>query len=76
MLMSSIFQVWMRLPLAFGPAASDFALSASTSHITIPPISSDHPMIWMFSRCLPITLVSRKDGIAVTTKAIAVSPSG
>src|SRR5260370_42093381 len=39
-LMSSIFQVWMRLPLAPGPAASDLGLSASISPITIPPISS------------------------------------
>ena len=30
----------------------------------------------MLSRCLPITLVSRNDGIAVTTKAIVVRPSG
>ena len=74
--MSSIFQVWMRLPAAPGPAASDLALSASTSHMTIPPIRRDHPMIVMLSRCLPITLVSRNDGIAVTTKATAVSPSG
>src|SRR5258708_33221554 len=75
-LLSSIFQVWMRLPLAPGPAVSDLALSASMSHITIPPISSDQPMIWIFSRCLPITLVSRKDGMAVTTNATVVRPSG
>src|SRR5580704_5618626 len=38
-LMSSIFQVWMRLPPADGPAASHFAFIASTIHITTPPIS-------------------------------------
>src|ERR1022692_4336694 len=73
---TSIFQVWMRLPAALGPATSDLELSASTSHITIPPISSDQPMIKMFSRCLPITLVSRKEGTAVTTNATAVRPRG
>src|ERR1700736_2693616 len=75
-LISSIFQVWMRLPLAPGPAASDFEFKASTSHITIPPISSDQPMIKIFSRCLPITLVSKNDGIAVTTNATVVRPRG
>ncbi len=41
-LMASIFQVRMVLEGASGPAASDLALAASTIHITIPPISSDH----------------------------------
>ena len=75
-LISSIFQVWMRLPRAPGPAASDLEFKASTSHITIPPISSDQPMIKRFSRCLPITLVSKKDGTAVTTNATVVRPRG
>src|SRR5580692_4695471 len=56
-LMFSIFQVWMRPPPAAGPAASDLAFMASTIHITIPPISNDQPMMYKFSRCLPITLV-------------------
>src|SRR6202140_4719012 len=75
-LMSSIFQVGVRLSAAPGPAASDFEFKASTSHITIPPISSDQPMIRMFSRCLPITFVSKKEGIAVTKKATVVRPRG
>jgi len=65
-LMSSIFQVWMRL-VALRPAASDFALSASTSHITIRRSAATTNME-MSSKCLPITLVSRNDGTAVTTK--------
>src|SRR5579863_8038587 len=56
-LMSSIFQVWMRLPPADGPAASALACIASTIHMTIPPISNDQPMMYKFSRCLPMTLV-------------------
>src|ERR1700732_3431395 len=53
-LMSSIFQVWMRLPAADGPAASDLAFIASTIHMTIPPISKDQPMVCGFFRCLPV----------------------
>ena len=75
-LMLSIFQVWMRPPPADGPAASDLAFMASTIHITIPPISNDQPMIVTFSRCLPITLVRRNDGMAVMTNATITNPRG
>src|ERR1700730_15210271 len=75
-LMFSIFQVWMRPPPADGPAASDLAFIASTIHITTPPSSSDQPMIARLSKCLPIVLVSRYEGIAVITKATAVRPRG
>jgi hypothetical protein len=74
--MVSIFQVWMRPPPAEGPAASDLAFMASTIHITIPPTSKAVPIIVRLSRCLPITLVSRKAGIAVTTKAMMVRLRG
>src|SRR5579863_750401 len=73
-LMFSIFQVWMRPPPADGPAASDLAFMASTIHMMTPPISNDQPIIVRLSRCLPITLVSRNEGIAVTTKATVTSP--
>src|SRR5882672_7897637 len=75
-LVLSIFHVRMRLPAADGPAASDFAFMASTIHITTPPITNDQPMMYKFSRCLPMTLVSRKEGIAVTTNAIVTNPKG
>src|SRR3984893_6290294 len=75
-LIPSIFQVGMLLEGAPGPAASDLALAASTIHITTPPISSDQPMMGMLSRCLPITLVNRNEGMAVTTKAISTRLSG
>src|SRR5579862_9466695 len=75
-LMASIFQVRMVLEGAFGPAASDLALVASTIHITIPPISSDQPMMGMLSRCLPMVLVNRNEGMAVTTKAMSTRLSG
>src|SRR4030081_1973250 len=75
-LMSSIFHVWIRLDADPGPAASDLAFVASTIHMIAPPISNDQPMMGMLSRCLPITFVSRNDGIAVTTNATAVNPSG
>src|SRR5581483_1092147 len=74
-LISSIFQVRILL-LPFGPAASALACMASTIHITIPPMSKEYPMIVMSSRCLPMTFVSRNDGIAVTTKAIITRLSG
>src|ERR1700722_2022323 len=76
MLIASIFQVWMVLPGAPGPAASHFALAASTTHMKIPPISNDQPMMVMLSRCLPIVLVNRYEGIAVTTKAISTRLRG
>ena len=44
---------------------------SSTTHMTMPPMTSDHPMITRLSRCLPMTLVSRNAGAAVQTKAIA-----
>src|SRR5580704_14137132 len=75
-LMFSIFQVWIRPPPDDGPAASDLAFIASTIHMTTPPISNDQPMMYRFSRCLPITLVSRNEGIAVTTKATVTNPRG
>src|SRR5258708_28006260 len=75
-LIFSIFQVWMRHPPADGPSASDFAFMASTIHMMIPPINKDQPMMYKFSRCLPMTLVNRKDGIAVTTNAIVTNPKG
>src|SRR6266849_5687419 len=75
-LMASIFQVWMRVPGAPGPAASDDAFIASTIHITIPPISREAPMMYRLSRCLPMVLVNRNAGIAVVTKATAVRPRG
>src|ERR1700733_6525642 len=43
-LISSIFQVWMRLPGAPGPAASDLEVKASNSHITIPLTGSGTAM--------------------------------
>src|SRR5208282_1024648 len=75
-LMFSIFQVWMWPPPADGPAASDFAFMASTIHMMTPPISNDQPMMVRLSKCFPITLVSRNDGIAVTTKATVTNPRG
>src|SRR5271167_4548590 len=75
-LMFSIFQVWMRPPPEDGPADSDLAFMASTIHMTTPPINNDQPMMFRFSRCLPMTLVSRNDGMAVTTNATATSPRG
>src|SRR5450755_1075969 len=42
--MSSIFQVWIGLPEAPGPAFSQGALRASTIHMTMPPISNDAPI--------------------------------
>src|SRR4051812_13438236 len=75
-LMSSIFHVRMGEPGAAGPAFSHFDFSASTTHITMPPMSKDDPITARLSRFLPTTLVSRKEGIAVTTNAMAVSPSG
>src|SRR5580700_763069 len=75
-LIASIFHVLMLLDDAPGPAASDFALAASTIHITTPPMSRDQPIIGMLSRCLPITLVNRNEGIAVTTNAITTRLSG
>src|SRR5580704_10962887 len=74
-LMSSILQVFMRPPPP-GPAASDFEFQASTSHITIPPTSSEVPMMYKLSKCLPMILVSRNAGMAVTTKATMVRPKG
>ena len=74
-LMASIFQVWILLPVT-GPAASAVAFMASTIHITTPPISKELPMMWRLSRCLPMILVKRNAGIAVTTNAMVVSPSG
>src|ERR1700690_968984 len=71
MLIASIFHVRMLLDGAPCPDASDLALAASMIHITTPQMSSDQPMIGMLSRCLPITLVKRKEGIAVTTNAIS-----
>src|SRR5258708_37780749 len=44
-LMFSIFQVRMRPPPAVGPATSDFTFSASTVHMTIPPVSYAQPMV-------------------------------
>src|SRR5580765_2803620 len=64
-LMESIRQVWINELGAPSPAASDLALRASTSHITIPPINSELPMMARLSRCLPMTFVNRKAGIAV-----------
>src|SRR5258706_10379152 len=75
-LMFSIFQVWMRPPPADGPAASDLAFMASTIHMMTPPINKDQPMMYKFSRCLPMTLVSRNEGIAVTTNSNHTSPRG
>ncbi len=66
----------MRPPPEDGPAASDLAFSASTIHMMIPPISNDQPMMYKFSRCFPMTLVSRNEGIAVTTNAIVTNPRG
>src|SRR5215468_7730615 len=57
-LMSSICQVWIVLPGASGPAFSHGAFIASTTHMTIPPISNEAPMTYRFSRFLPITLVT------------------
>src|SRR5258706_12510709 len=75
-LMFSIFQVWMRPPPADGPAASDLAFMASTIHMMTPPINKDQPMMYKFSRCLPMTLVSRNEGMAVATNAILTSSRG
>src|SRR6266536_4606477 len=44
-LIASIFQVWMRPPVALGPFLSARAFSASTAHITTPPIRREAPMI-------------------------------
>ena len=66
----------MRLYGASGPAASDFAFIASTIHMTMPPTSSEVPIMCKLSRCLPMTLVNKNAGIAVTTNAISVRLSG
>src|SRR5450755_992338 len=58
-LIASIFQVWMRLFGAVGPAASELAFSASTIHMTIPPASSAHPMMLRFYKCLLMIFVIR-----------------
>src|SRR6185437_12524422 len=73
---SSICQVRIRLPGAFGPADSDFAFIASTTHITIPPMMNDTAIMKRLSRCLPIVLTSSNDGTAVTTNATATRLSG
>src|SRR5258706_12693851 len=75
-LMFSIFQVWMRPPPADGPAASDLAFMASTIHMMTPPINKDQPMMYKFSRSLPMTLVSRNEGMAVNTNAKLTTPRG
>src|SRR6266852_9799346 len=75
-LIASIFQVWMRPPEASDPSASERVFIASTIHITIPPTSREVPMMYKLSRCLPMTLVRRNAGIAVTTNATNVSPKG
>src|SRR3954453_12977070 len=75
-LMSSIFQVRMGEPCAAGPAFSHFDFAASTTHMMMPPMSKDDPITARLSRFFPTTLVNRKEGIAVTTNAMAVSPSG
>ena len=43
-LISSMCQVWISPPVDASPAASAFAFLASMNHITIPPISNDHPI--------------------------------
>ena len=50
--------------------------SASTTHMATPPMSSASAITVMLSRFLPITLVSRNDGNAVTTNAIITRLSG
>jgi hypothetical protein len=52
----------MRVPVAPSPAVSDVAFISSTIHITIPPISSELPMMYKLSKCFPITLVAFRKG--------------
>src|SRR3954470_7503139 len=61
--MSSIFQVRMGFLGAFGPDISHTAFMPSTIHITIPPTRREAPMTYKLSRFLPISLVSRKEGM-------------
>src|ERR1700741_3135432 len=75
-LISSMRQMRIGLPEAPAPAFSQIAFFASTTHITMPPSNSAAPMTYKLSRFLPMTLVSRYEGIAVTTKATRVSPRG
>src|SRR6516165_2145161 len=44
-----------------------FRHNTSTTHITMPPIKSDHAMTCRSSRCSEITFFKRKLGSAVTT---------
>src|SRR6266851_3853963 len=71
-LISSIFQVRIGDPGAACPAFSHFDLAASMTHINRPPMSKDEPITARLSRFFPITLVSKNDGRAVITNAIAV----
>src|ERR1700690_2460364 len=71
-LISSMCQIFMGVPGAEGPACSHFAFDPSMIHMATPPINSDAPIICRLSRCLPITLVRRKEGMAVTTNATMV----
>src|SRR5581483_1171063 len=43
--MVSMRQVWIRLPAAPGPALSQRAFLASTTHMTMPPISREAPIM-------------------------------
>src|SRR5579864_6232785 len=67
---SSIVSVLCRLPAGAGPNI------ASTIHIITPPTTSEIPITYRLSRCLPIVLVSRNEGMAVTKNAIRTSVSG
>src|ERR1700758_3061087 len=75
-LISSMCHVWIRPSFASSPAASALLFRASINHITIPPISSDAPITYGFSRCFPITFTSKNDGTAVTTNATATKLNG
>src|ERR1700682_3734775 len=60
----------------YRPFAGGWPKRASTSHMMIPPINSEHPITHKLSRLAPILLRSSHAGPAVTTKATSTSIRG